>query len=53
MERNQPGSHVRRGARRIVNTLTLVGGVPLPRGDERAAQVWAVLPEHQQQILER
>lgn len=43
----------RRGTRRLVNTLTLVNGVPLPRSDERAPQAWAVLPKHQQPILEQ
>jgi dihydroorotase len=43
----------RRGTRRLVSTLTLVNGVPLPRNGERAPQAWAVLPEHQQPILER
>jgi len=37
----------RRGNRRLVNTLTIAGGEPLPRTSERPLQVWAVLPEHQ------
>ena len=43
----------RRGNRRLVNTLTIAGGEPLPRTSERPLQVWAVLPEHQQPILKR
>jgi dihydroorotase len=43
----------RGGARRLVNTLTLVAGSPLPRSGARAPQVWAVLPEHQQPLLEQ
>jgi len=37
----------RRGAQRLVNTLTLVDGEILERGEERPLQPWAVLPEHQ------
>jgi dihydroorotase len=43
----------RRGTRRLVNTLTLIDGEPLPRAPERAPHVWAVLPEHQRPILRR
>jgi dihydroorotase len=43
----------RRGTRRLVNTLTLVGGAELPRRGELAPQAWAVLPDHQRPILER
>ncbi|HET8998219.1 MAG TPA: amidohydrolase/deacetylase family metallohydrolase [bacterium] len=43
----------RRGTRRIVNTLTLQRGEPLPRIAERPPQVWAELPEHQRPILKR
>ena len=43
----------RRGNRRLVNTLTIAGGEPLPRTSERPLQVWAVVPEHQQPILKR
>ena len=41
----------RRGTRRLVNTLTLVGGEELPRVPEPERQPWAVLPEHQRQRL--
>jgi dihydroorotase len=40
----------RDGATRLVNTLTMVDGVPLPRTPERKRMVWAVLPAHQQAI---
>jgi dihydroorotase len=43
----------RPGTRRIVNTLTLQSGEPLPRSAERPLQVWAELPEHQRPILKR
>ncbi len=43
----------RGGTRRLVNTLTLIDGEPLPRTLERAPHVWAVLPEHQRPILKR
>jgi dihydroorotase len=43
----------RPGTRRIVNTLTLQRGEPLPRTAERPPQVWAELPEHQRPILKR
>lgn len=39
--------HPRRGARRLVNRLTLVDGEPLPQLPEREMHVWATLPEHQ------
>ncbi len=41
----------RPGTRRLVNTLTLVDGVPLPRTKERKRMLWANLPAHQQPIL--
>ena len=41
----------RSGTRRLVSTLTLMAGEPLPRVAERDPHVWAVLPEHQQPIL--
>jgi len=37
----------RHGARRLVNTMTLVDGEVLPRLPERPRHVWALLPEHQ------
>jgi dihydroorotase len=37
----------RHGTQRLANTLTLVGGEPLPRLAERPRQLWAVRPEHQ------
>jgi len=43
----------RNGTKRLVSTLTLVDGQPLPPAPERRPQVWAVLPEHQQPILKR
>lgn len=43
----------RRGNRRLVNTLTIAGGQPMPRTSERPLQVWAALPEHQRPILKR
>src|SRR5262249_30874294 len=41
----------RKGMVRLVNTLTLVGGEPLPRLPERPRAIWATLPAHQQGIL--
>jgi len=41
----------RHGTRRLVNTLTMVDGVPLPRIPERKRMVWANLPAHQQPII--
>ncbi len=41
----------RHGDTRLVNTLTMVDGVPLPRTPERKRMVWAVLPAHQQAII--
>lgn len=41
----------RNGTQRLVNTLTLVDGKPLPRTPERKPHVWALLPEHQRPIL--
>jgi len=38
----------RQGTRRLVNTLTMVDGIPLPRVPERKRMVWANLPAHQQ-----
>ncbi|HLW60764.1 MAG TPA: amidohydrolase/deacetylase family metallohydrolase [bacterium] len=43
----------RTGTRRLVNTLTLMAGEPLPRAVERPPHVWAVLPDHQRPILQR
>ncbi len=40
----------RRGTRRLVNTLTLVAGEPLPRLPERERAIWAELPEHQRGV---
>jgi dihydroorotase len=40
----------RQGTRRLINTLTMVDGVPLPRIPERKRMVWANLPAHQQPI---
>jgi dihydroorotase len=40
----------RNGTTRLINTLTMVDGVPLPRTPERKRMVWAVLPAHQQSI---
>jgi dihydroorotase len=37
----------RKGRQRLVNTLTLIDGVELPRLEERPLHVWAVLPENQ------
>ena len=42
----------RRGTKRLVNTLTLVAGEPLPVIPESERPVWAVLPEHQRPILQ-
>ena len=42
----------RRGTKRLVNTLTLLGGEPLPLIPESERPVWAVLPEHQRPILQ-
>lgn len=39
--------NARTGNKRLVNTLTMVGGEVLPRLPERPRHVWAVLPEHQ------
>ena len=41
----------RQGTQRLVNTLTMVDGVPLPRTPERKRMVWANLPTHQQPII--
>jgi len=40
----------RQGTRRLINTLTMVDGIPLPRTPERKRMVWANLPAHQQPI---
>jgi dihydroorotase len=40
----------RSGSTRLVNTLTMVDGIPLPRTPERKRMVWAVLPPHQRSI---
>jgi dihydroorotase len=44
--------NARSGQSRLVNTLTLVDGRPLPRVPERAPAIWAELPEHQRRILQ-
>jgi dihydroorotase len=44
--------NARTGRTRLVNTLTLVDGQPLPRVPERAPAFWAVLPEHQRRVLQ-
>ncbi len=44
--------NARKGDQRLVSTMTLVDGVPLPRIPERAPIFWAELPEHQRQILQ-
>lgn len=43
--------NARRGATRLVSTMTMVDGVPLPRIPEREPIFWAVLPEHQRTVL--
>jgi dihydroorotase len=40
----------RRGTRRLVSTLTLVDGEPLPQLPERERAPWAILPEHQRAV---
>lgn len=40
----------RQGTRRLINTLTMVDGIPLPRVPERKRMAWANLPAHQQPI---
>ncbi|MDQ2786813.1 MAG: amidohydrolase/deacetylase family metallohydrolase [Chloroflexota bacterium] len=40
----------RQGTRRLINTLTMVDGIPLPRIPERKRMIWANLPAHQQPI---
>lgn len=40
----------RGGTVRLINTLTMVDGIPLPRTPERKRMVWAVLPAHQREI---
>jgi dihydroorotase len=42
----------RPGSVRLINTLTLLGGVPLERRAERPRAIWAVLPEHQRRVLQ-
>jgi dihydroorotase len=42
----------RRGTRRLVNTLTLVAGEPLPRLPEPERAPWATLPPHQRSAEE-
>jgi len=44
--------NARSGHMRLVNTLTLVDGQPLPRVPERAPAIWAELPEHQRRVLQ-
>jgi dihydroorotase len=41
----------RKGSVRLVNTLTIVGGRPLAPRPERARAPWAVLPDHQREVL--
>ncbi|MCA1666393.1 MAG: amidohydrolase/deacetylase family metallohydrolase [Thermomicrobia bacterium] len=43
----------RQGTQRLVNTLTMVDGIPLPRTPERKRMVWANLPAHQQPRVSR
>ncbi len=45
--------NARNGQTRLVNTMTMVDGVPLPRIPERAPIFWAELPEHQRSIYSR
>lgn len=45
--------NARRGNRRLTCTTTIVGGMALPRMPERPPAIWAILPEHQRQILDR
>jgi dihydroorotase len=42
----------RAGSARLISTLTLVAGAPLARRPERARAMWAVLPEHQREVLQ-
>jgi dihydroorotase len=42
----------RTGSARLVNTLTMIGGTLLARRPERARALWAVLPDHQRQVLQ-
>ncbi len=41
----------RKGAQRIVNTLTMIDGEELPQLEERPLHLWAVLPENQRAKL--
>jgi dihydroorotase len=43
--------NARRGEARLISTLTMVDGVPLPRIPERDPIFWAKLPDHQRRIL--
>jgi dihydroorotase len=43
----------RSGGKKLISTLTMVDGEPLPELPERELHVWAVLPEHQRPILSR
>lgn len=43
----------RQGTQRLVNTLTLIDGEPLPRLPEREPAIWAELPEHQRAVYAR
>jgi dihydroorotase len=40
----------RRGSKRLINTLTMVGGEVLPRVDERPLHPWAGIPEWQRGV---
>jgi len=42
----------RRGTRRLVNTMTMIDGVPLPLVPEPDLAPWAILPEHQRSVLQ-
>lgn len=42
----------RQGSRRLVNTLTMVDGVPLPAMPEPPLAPWARLPDHQRTVLQ-
>ncbi len=42
----------RAGSARLISTLTIGAGAPLARRPERARAMWAVLPEHQREVLQ-
>ncbi len=42
--------NARTGQSRLINTMTMVDGMPLPRVPERAPIFWATLPEHQRAV---